>query len=112
MNLYASHFFLPLAIQLHNDESSKCKKLAYLALKQLVEKISNEQKDTLFNLTLVLLIDEEKALHKRIAILLIKVFVEVESEMFEKRLEKVFDLLINEINFEKFNMVITHRIFI
>ena len=105
LNTYASRFFLPLAIQLHNDESSKCKKLAYLALKQLIDKISNEQKDSLFNLTLVLLVDEEKALHKRITILLIKVFVEVETEIFEKRLEKVFDLLIDEIDFEKFNLV-------
>lgn len=32
-------FFLPLAVQLHNDESAKCKKLAWMALKSLIEKV-------------------------------------------------------------------------
>ncbi len=105
LNLHASTFFLPIAIQLHNDESAKCKKLAYMALRLLVEKVGAEQRDSLFNLSLALLRDEEKCLHKRIAVLLVKVFVEVESEKFVKRMDSVFGLILNEINYEKYTKV-------
>jgi len=50
--------------------------------------------------------DEEKCLHKRIAVLLVKVFVEVESEKFVKRMDSVFGLILNEINYEKYTKVI------
>ena len=40
INTYVSLFFLPLAIQLHNDNSAKCKKLANIALKHLLEKVT------------------------------------------------------------------------
>lgn len=39
LNQHSLLFFLPLAIQFHNDESSKCKKLVWLALKSLLEKV-------------------------------------------------------------------------
>jgi hypothetical protein len=40
LNEHAALFYLPLAIQLHNDESPKCKKLAWLAIKSLLEKVA------------------------------------------------------------------------
>lgn len=103
LNTFASRFFLPLAIQLHNDESAKCKKLANLALKLLIEKIDTEARNALFNLTLALLKNDDKALHKRIACLLIKVFVDVEGTRFEPRLPAVLNLLITELNYDTFN---------
>ncbi len=104
LNLHASMFFLPLAIQLHNDESAKCKKLTYIALKLLVEKVGAEQRNSLFNLSLQLLGDD-KCLHKRIAVLLVKVFVEVEGEKFVARVKSVFDMVLEEINYEKIRNV-------
>lgn len=101
LNEYAALFYLPLAIQLHNDDSAKCKKLAWLAIKSLIEKISEEKKDHLFNITISLFKNDQKPLHKRIAALLVKLFVESEQERFEKRLEGVLKILENELNSEQ-----------
>jgi U3 small nucleolar RNA-associated protein 20 len=102
LNHYAALFFIPLAIQLHNDESAKCKKLAYLALKSLVEKVSLEKRDELFQITEALLKDSEKPLYKRIAALLVKIYVEVEQERFERRLDSILSILIEELNYDSF----------
>lgn len=99
LNQYAPLFYLPLGIQLHNDDSAKCKKLASLAIKSLLEKISIEQKDSLFKLTVALYDDNERALHKRIATLLVKIFIESEKEQFIRRLDDSFlNTILNEID--------------
>jgi hypothetical protein len=114
-----------LAIQLHNDNSGKCKKLCHIALKYLLEKVKNflfnyylclinkiinnqisiEQRDELFIISLALFKDENKPLHKRIAALLVKIFVEIEGNQFERRLEEVLKIISLEINFDHFNQV-------
>lgn len=53
-----------------------------------------------------LLKDDKKPLHKRIAALLMKIFVEVEGTQFERRLDSVLEMIINEINFENYTQVI------
>ena len=70
-----------------------------------MEKVGAEQRDSLFNLSLALLKDEDKCLHKRIAVLLVKVFVEVEGEKFVRRMDSVFSLILNEVNYEKYTNV-------
>jgi U3 small nucleolar RNA-associated protein 20 len=97
LNTYATFFYVPLAIQLHNDESPKCKKLSWLAIKSLLDKISIEQKDALFELNLQWLKDNDRPLHKRIATLLIKLFIEVEGQQFSRRLSAVLPLIVNEL---------------
>ena len=122
-------FFLPLAVQLHNDESAKCKKLAWMALKSLLEKvkfnsftksffpdskykfkqnlkIDIEHQDALFQITASLFKDNEKPLHKRIAALLTKIFVEVEKQQFERRLDTVLEILSSEIDSKNYESVI------
>ena len=46
--------------------------------------------------------DNEKQLHKRIAALLVKIFVEVEMEQFERRLDTTLEVLILELDVKKF----------
>ena len=46
--------------------------------------------------------DNEKQLHKRIAALLVKIFVEVEMEKFERRLDTILEVLILELDVKKF----------
>ncbi len=103
LNENATVFFLPLAIQLHNDESAKCKKLSWHALKSLIEKISIEKRDSLFEIVTFLFNDHEKPLHKRIAALLTKIFIEVETNQFERRLDKFLTILLKEIDAVNFN---------
>ena len=64
--------------------------------------MSQEHKDDLFFITMSLFKDEAKPLHKRIAALLMKIFVEVEGNQFERRLDNVLDLICSEINFNNF----------
>ena len=47
---HAGLFFIPLASRLVNDDSSKCRKLASLAIKSLLVKLSGSQRDHLFNM--------------------------------------------------------------
>jgi U3 small nucleolar RNA-associated protein 20 len=96
---------LPLAIQLHNDESSKCKKLAWLALKSLLEKVSVEQRDALFGILTALFEENDKALYKRIAALVVKIFVEVENSQFERRLDTILNILSKELDIKNFEKV-------
>ena len=93
----ASMFYLPLAIQLHNDESAKCKKLAWLALKSLLAKLSVEKRDTLFELTMAMFGDESQPLHKRIASLLVKLYADVEGAAFERRVSATLATLRTEL---------------
>lgn len=102
LNENAAFFFIPLAIQLNNDESSKCKKLCSLAIKSLLEKISIEQKDSLYEMTKAWFDDDDKPLHKRIAALLIKIFVDVEKTQFERRLNDLIPLFEKQLNHENF----------
>jgi hypothetical protein len=41
--------------------------------------------------------DSDKPLHKRIAALLVKIFIEVEGQQFERRLGQIFEILLIEI---------------
>ena len=56
--------------------------------------------------------DESKPLHKRIAALLVKIFVEIEGNQFERRLDEVLKIISLEINFEQFNQVKTYTFFL
>ena len=68
-------------------------------------KISIEEKDSLFKITVALINDQEKQLHKRIAALLIKIFVEVECEQFARRLDTVMPVLIFELDAKNYKQV-------
>jgi hypothetical protein len=62
-------------------------------------------------MTIHLFNDNEKQLHKRIAALLVKIFVEVEMEQFERRLSKVLPILVTELDSIKFKEVHSYRFF-
>jgi len=56
-------------------------------------------------MTIHLFSDNDKQLHKRIAALLVKIFVEVEMDQFERRLSKVLPILVAELDVNKFKEV-------
>lgn len=64
-----------------------------------------EHRDALFEIARSLFVDHEKPLHKRIAALLVKLFVEIEKQQFDRRLVNVLEMLRNELDSQKYNSV-------
>lgn len=68
-------------------------------------KIDVEHRDALFEITRSLFCDHEKPLHKRIAALLTKLFIEIEKQQFDRHLVNVLDILKAELDSQSYNAV-------
>ncbi|XP_075065353.1 small subunit processome component 20 homolog [Mixophyes fleayi] len=102
LNQYCGLMFVPLALQMVNDDSTKCKKMAALAAKSLLGKVNEQQKDLMFSLVTQWL-NNEKSVHKRLGALTCGLFVEVERVEFERRLAGTLLIIerdIDPIHFE------------
>uniref|UniRef100_A0A3Q2XQB0 UTP20 small subunit processome component n=1 Tax=Hippocampus comes TaxID=109280 RepID=A0A3Q2XQB0_HIPCM len=94
---YSNLFFAPLALVVVNDDSARCKKMAAMAIKDLLAKVDVNQQNSLFSLVSGWL-NEEKVSLRRLGAQLCGLFVEVEEENFAKRLDGLLPLLAKELN--------------
>uniref|UniRef100_A0A3Q3Q499 Uncharacterized protein n=1 Tax=Monopterus albus TaxID=43700 RepID=A0A3Q3Q499_MONAL len=99
-NLLLKHsglFFAPLALVVVNDDSAHCKKMAALAIKDLLTQLDLNHQNALFSLVNTWL-NAEKPCLRRLGAQICGLFVEVEEEKFAHRLDDLLPLLEREIN--------------
>ncbi|KAM8982078.1 small subunit processome component 20 homolog [Sarcophilus harrisii] len=89
-------FFVPLCLMMINDNSAKCKKMASMAIKLLLSKVSLENKDLMYVLV-VKWFGSQKSLQKRLAAQTCGLFVETEGPAFERRFGTVLPVIEREL---------------
>ncbi|XP_077566014.1 small subunit processome component 20 homolog [Stigmatopora nigra] len=94
---YSTLFFAPLALVVVNDDSARCKKMAAMAIKELLGKLDVNERNSLFTVVSIWL-KEEKVSLRRLGAQLCGFFVEVEEDNFSRRLENLLPLLERELN--------------
>ncbi|KAJ8381936.1 hypothetical protein SKAU_G00027140 [Synaphobranchus kaupii] len=97
LQLYCGLFFVPLALVMVNDDSSCCKKMAALAVKSLLSKLSLDHQNTMFSLVNTWL-SSEKVSHRRLGAQVCGLFVEVQGEEFACRLDTLLPLIEEEMH--------------
>jgi hypothetical protein len=67
--------------------------------------VSIEQRDNLFAIAKTWFEDEDKILHNRLGALLIKLFVDIEKQQFERRLNDIIPIMIKQLDKKNFDQV-------
>lgn len=89
---YASYFFIPLVMMLINDDSALCRKMAGAAVKLLLMKVDDTTRNELFDIVLKWS-KQDKPQLLQISVQIIGMYVEVEAEQINLRLDKIFPIV-------------------
>uniref|UniRef100_A0AAR2LTR1 UTP20 small subunit processome component n=1 Tax=Pygocentrus nattereri TaxID=42514 RepID=A0AAR2LTR1_PYGNA len=97
-------FFVPLSLVMVNDDSARCKKMASLAIKSLLGHLDVNNQNAMFTLVNSWLTGEKMAL-RRLGAQVCGLFVEVEGEKFNRRLDSLLPLIEKEIHADNFEEI-------
>ncbi|KAG8313354.1 U3 snoRNP protein [Homalodisca vitripennis] len=91
--------FVTVAARLVNDDVPACRKMAADIIVQLLDKVNNNVRDSLFDIIL-LWMQDKKVLHRRLAVQLCGIFAGRDQANFENRLKVVLPHIISQIQEE------------
>lgn len=88
-------FFLMLGARLVNDDAPECRKMVAQCLSKMLDRLSQNDRDRLFNIAFVWLKDKQVS-HRRLASQLCGLFVLCEKENFRRRLPEVLPAITSQ----------------
>ncbi|XP_067207673.1 small subunit processome component 20 homolog isoform X2 [Linepithema humile] len=107
----SGNIFLMVGARLMNDDDPTCRKLCAKCIREMLTRISSNERNKMFDIVLGWLSDS-KIKHRELAAQLCGIFVIVEKDEFDSRLDKVLPLLLKQFhanfsisentNYEKF----------
>jgi len=90
--------FLMVGARLMNDDDPTCRKLCAKCIREMLTRISLNERNKLFDIIMEWLTDS-KIKHRELAAQLCGIFVIVEKDEFDSRLHKVLPLLLKQFHF-------------
>ncbi|KAK0177605.1 hypothetical protein PV328_001642 [Microctonus aethiopoides] len=89
--------YVMIGARLVNDEDPTCRKLVAKCINELITRVPHNQRVKLFDIVLLWLKDDN-VMHRRLAAQLCGIFVTIEKESFESRLESVLPLILKQFH--------------
>lgn len=94
---YSGSLFVSVGVRLINDEDPACKKLCAKCIREMIRRLPNNQRNELFDVVMTWMKDK-KITHRSLALQLCGIFILVETEGFESRLEEVLPFLLKQFH--------------
>lgn len=88
----AVYLFVAIGIRIINDDDPECQKLCAKCIQDMLERLSNNKRNELFDIV-TLSLKDKKMMHRSLALQLCGLFVLVEKEKFERRLNDLLPLI-------------------
>ncbi|KOX69407.1 Small subunit processome component 20 like protein [Melipona quadrifasciata] len=97
LNLKSGIIFIMVGARLVNDDDPTCRKLCAKCIKEMIRRISYNERSKLFDIVVTWLKDP-KVMHRTLAAQLCGIFVIVEKDTFESRLKEILPLLLKQFH--------------
>ncbi|XP_043461043.1 small subunit processome component 20 homolog [Leptopilina heterotoma] len=91
----AVYLFVAIGIRIINDDDPECQKLCAKCIQDMLERLSNNKRNELFDIV-TLSLKDKKMMHRSLAVQLCGLFVLVEKEKFERRLNDLLPLILKQ----------------
>ena len=94
---YSGILFVSVGVRLINDDDSACKILCAKCITKMLQRLPSKQRNELFDIVMTWMKDK-KITHRSLAVQLCGIFIPVEGEGFESKLEEVLPFLLKQFH--------------